>query len=148
MAKVSLRKFTENDRKAFFEMSVDFYSCGAAHEPIPEENRIKFWEEALSGEFTNAYIIEYEGETAGYALVAYYLSQEYGGKVAFFDELYIKPEYRGRGIAKEVFAFVESSGAVACRLEVEPTNTRAIKLYKSMGYEVFGYIQMSKKIRG
>ena len=147
MADVILRKLNEADRESFFEMSRDFYSCGAAHAPIPEENRINFWKEALTGEFINGYIIECGGITAGYALVAYYASQEYGGKIALFDELYIKPEMRGQGIGKKVFEFVESSGAVACRLEVESTNLRALKLYRELGYKEFGYIQMSKKLK-
>lgn len=144
---VSLRKMTESDRENFFEMSRDFYVCGAAHAPIPEENRINFWEEVLSGEFISGYIIECDNEVAGYALIAYYASQEFGGKTAFFDELYIKPTMRGRGIGKKVFKFVEKSGAVACRLEVEKTNVRALKLYRELGYEEFDYIQMSKKFR-
>lgn len=147
MADVNLRKLTEADRESFFEMSRDFYSCGAAHAPIPEENRINFWKEALAGELVNGYVIEYKGETASYALVAYYCSQEYGGKVAFFDELYIKPDMRGHGIGKKVFEFVENSGAVACRLEVERTNARALKLYSALGYKEFDYLQMSKKLK-
>lgn len=146
MSDVSLRKISATDKEAFFEMSRDFYACGAAHAPIPDEYRISFWEEVLSGKLINGYIIECDGETAGYALIAYYASQEYGGKMALFDELYIKPDFRGHGIGKKVFGFVEKSGAVACRLEVERTNTRALKLYKTLGYEEFDYIQMSKKL--
>lgn len=147
MANAVLRKLTEADRESFFEMSRDFYSCGAAHAPISEENRINFFKEALAGEFINGYIIEHNGKTAGYALIAYYSSQEYGGKIALFDELYIKPCFRGQGIGKKVFEFVENSGVVACRLEVERTNLRALKLYKALGYKEFDYIQMSKKLK-
>ncbi len=144
---VTLRKIKADDREEFFTMSRDFYICGAAHAPIPEENRLNFWNEVLSGEFINGYIIECDDEVVGYALIAYYASQEFGGKTAFFDELYIKPAMRRRGIGKKIFEFVEKSGAVACRLEVEKTNTRALKLYRALGYEEFDYIQMSKKFR-
>ncbi len=58
MANAVLRKLTEDDRESFFEMSRDFYSCGAAHTPISKEYRINFFKEALSGEFINGYIIE------------------------------------------------------------------------------------------
>ncbi len=147
MPDINIRKITEADKEIFFEMSRDFYSCGAAHAPISEEYRINFWREAISGKFIDGYIIECDGAAAGYALVAYYASQEYGGKIALFDELYIKPDFRGHGIGKKVFEFVESSGAVACRLEVERSNERALKLYRALGYETFDYIQMSKKLR-
>jgi ribosomal protein S18 acetylase RimI-like enzyme len=42
---------------------------------------------------------------------------------------------------------VEAGDVVACRLEAEPKNERAIKLYKSIGYKEFDYVQMSKKIK-
>ena len=144
---VNFRKMTECDRDAYFEMSRDFYVCGAAHEPISEESRRSFWKEILSGKLISGYIIEYGSDTAGYALVAYYASQEYGGKIALFDELYISPQYRGLGIGKKAFEFVEAGDVVACRLEAEPKNERAIKLYKSIGYKEFDYVQMSKKIK-
>ena len=98
---VTLRKIKADDREEFFAMSRDFYVCGAAHATIPEENRLNFWNEVLSGEFINGYIIECDDEVAGYALIAYYASQEFGGKTAFFDELYIKPAMRRRGIGKK-----------------------------------------------
>lgn len=147
MASVTLRKMTAEDKDLFFEMSREFYSCGAAHAPIPEENRINFWNEVLSGGPVDAFIIEYGNSVAGYALVAYYASQEYGGKIALFDELFIKPDLRGLGIGKQVFELVESSGAVAVRLEVERSNLRVMKLYRELGYEEFDYIQMSKKLK-
>lgn len=147
MASVTLRKMTAEDKDTFFEMSREFYSCGAAHAPIPEEYRTSFWNEVVSGGPVNAYIIVCDGEVAGYALVAYYASQEYGGKIALFDELFIKPALRGLGIGKKVFELVESSGAVAVRLEVEKGNLRAMKLYHELGYEEFDYIQMSKKLK-
>ena len=34
---VTLRKIKADDREEFFAMSRDFYVCGAAHAPIPEE---------------------------------------------------------------------------------------------------------------
>lgn len=146
MADVTFKKITEKDKNAFFEMSRDFYACGAAHEPIPDGYRDSFFKEVLAGKYIDGYIINCDGKTAGYALVAYYASQEYGGKIALFDELYIKPGFRGHGIGKKAFEFVEAGGVVAVRLEVEPTNTGAIKLYRALGYKEFGYMQMSKKI--
>lgn len=147
MCKTGLRKIRESDKQNFFEMSRDFYAYGAAHAPIPDKNRENFWRDALEGKLINAYIVEHDGATAGYALVAYYSSQEFGGKTALLDELYIKPDLRGQGIAKKVFALIEADGAVKCRLEVEPDNKRAIRLYESLGYETFDYLQMYKKLK-
>ena len=61
------------------------------------------------------------------------------------DELFVLPKFRGRGIAKEFFKFSEGlSGYAALRLEAEPDNERAIKLYKSLGFKPLPYLQMIK----
>lgn len=138
-----IRKMTEADRERYFEMSRDFYACGAALKAISEERRRSFWSEIAEGKLVQGYIFEQDGETAGYALAFCYASQELGGRVAFIDELYVRPEFRGRGIAREFFAFIEE-GAVACRLEVESGNKRAAELYSSIGYKFGAYRQMIK----
>ena len=65
-------------------------------------------------------------------------SQEAGGKVVWLEELYIRPEYRCHGLGKEFFRYVDEKIAPEVkrlRLEIEPENLRAKKLYLSLGYE-------------
>lgn len=143
-----IRTMTCADRDEYFEMSRAFYDSGAAHRPIEEKKRESFWEEILLGELVKGYLLEYDGETAGYALAFYYASQEFGGRTLFLDEIFIKEKFRGRGLAKRFFAFFEKNeDPVACRLEVERSNVRAVGLYRSLGYETLDYMQMIKKIR-
>ena len=51
----------------------------------------------------------------------------------------VKPEFRRKGIAKELISRMESwakaRGAIAMMLEVDVTNDSAISLYKNIGYE-------------
>ncbi len=51
----------------------------------------------------------------------------------------VAPEYRRKGIAKELISRMESwakaRGAIAMMLEVDVTNSDAIALYTSLGYE-------------
>lgn len=51
----------------------------------------------------------------------------------------VAPEYRRKGIAKELISRMESwakaRGAIAMMLEVDVTNSDAIALYASLGYE-------------
>ena len=61
-----------------------------------------------------------------------------------------REEYRSRGLGMEFFSFIEekNSGKIArLRLEVEEENTRAISLYKRLGYEVLDYKQMVKELK-
>ena len=51
----------------------------------------------------------------------------------------VAPEFRRKGIAKELIARLESwakaRGAIAMMLEVDVSNIEAIKLYQNLGYE-------------
>jgi GNAT superfamily N-acetyltransferase len=73
----------------------------------------------------------------GYALLVSYWSNEWGGIVLLLDELFVDKEFRGRGIAKSFFKYLEHErpfGAVVVALEVSSHNTRARALYESMGF--------------
>jgi len=78
-------------------------------------------------------VIEAEGQAAGYIVVAFGYSFEFGGRIAVIDEFYITPEFRyqgiGRFILESVIDELASKGIHAVRLEVEETNQAALKLY-------------------
>lgn len=142
-----IRKMTESDRAQYFEMSKSFYSSGAAHYKIEDEKRNKFWKYIIEDVFVNGYILECENKVAGYALTVNYCSQEFGGKVLWIDELFVKPEFRGRNLATEFLEYAKSlDGNVLLRLEAEKNNQKAIALYKRLGFEELDYLQLIKKI--
>ena len=73
----------------------------------------------------------------GYAILIPYWSNEFGGRLIMVDELFVLPAHRGQGIAKQFFAHLKSTrpmNAVGLALEATPTNTRAQKLYQSLGF--------------
>lgn len=84
----------------------------------------------------------------GYAILIPYWSNEFGGNLLFVDELFVKPEFRNRGIARKFFDFLRTQrpfDAVVCALEVSPNNSRARKLYKSLGFEPRKYTMMTRR---
>ncbi len=98
-----------------------------------------------SDTYARAYILEYENQPVGYALLARSFSQEANGPVIWIEELYIKPPYRGYGLGREFFNFLRNGGAgqyERLRLEVAPDNQRAISLYNEMGFKSLSYQQM------
>ena len=140
-----IRPINEKDKLQYFEMSRMFYASGAALRQIDDEKRVKFWAEILKNNAVNGYILEYGNSVAGYALTVSYPSQEFGGEVLWIDELFVKPEYRGKKLGGEFLDFAANSAKkVLLRLEVEQDNQRAIALYKAKGFEVLPYIQMIK----
>lgn len=84
----------------------------------------------------------------GYAVLISYWSNEYGGDVLHIDELYVKPDYRGRGIATRFIKQILGSkhGAVAFQLEVTPTNTRAENYYRKLGFRKSKNLHLIRKI--
>jgi ribosomal protein S18 acetylase RimI-like enzyme len=77
-----------------------------------------------------------ERATRGYALLVPYWSNEYGGMILYIDELFVVPESRNRGIARNFFDFLGRTrpfDAVAIALEVSPANIRAQRFYEAIG---------------
>lgn len=143
-----IRKINENDRESFICMSEMMYSSSAVSHSIPHSYHIRTFDELMKSDtYAQAYIFEYNGKTAGYALLAKTFSREAGGMVIWIEEIYIKEEFRGKGLGSEFFAYLEenkSDNVARLRLEVEPDNDGAIALYKRMGYEPLEYSQMIK----
>jgi GNAT superfamily N-acetyltransferase len=82
-------------------------------------------------------IAEYCGAPAGFALFFHNFSTFLGKPGIFLEDLYIKPEFRGKGIGREVLAFLARLTVERCcgRLEwaVLSWNARAISFYKRLG---------------
>jgi len=84
----------------------------------------------------------------GYAILIPYWSNEYGGNILHIDELYVKPQHRGRGIATRFIKQTMRSKhrIVALQLEVTPTNTRAKNYYHKLGFGKSKNIHLIRKI--
>ncbi len=140
------RPIERRDREDYAEMVRAFYATDAVIEPIPLSYIERTFDELMRSDvYAQAFMLEYDGKTAGYALLAKTFSQEAGGMVVWVEELYIKEDCRGNGIGsrflKELVAALPDD-VRRVRLEVERENERAVKLYESLGFEFFEYDQM------
>lgn len=79
-----------------------------------------------------------DGEIAGYFLLGFCFSLEFGGRFGLLDELFVLPAHRGGGLAKRALAEVEAlcraEGLDALRLEVNDDNAHARGIYERAGY--------------
>lgn len=141
-----IRKIEAQDKDFFLTMTKAFYESDAVCYRIPESYRIDTFEELMrSDTYAQGFIFEEEGKPVGYALCAKTWSMEAGGIVLWIDELMILPEYRNRGLTTEFFSYIqETVPAARYRLETEPENEDAVRLYKRMGYEFCPYVQWMK----
>lgn len=95
--------------------------------------------------YLEGYVFENGEEIQGYAMIAKSFSTEFGKPCIWIEDLYVKDAYRGHGIGSRFLRFIESKypGAVL-RLEVEAENERALRVYKSCGFDELPYMEMKK----
>jgi GNAT superfamily N-acetyltransferase len=85
-----------------------------------------------------ALIAEWRGQPAGYALYFDYYST-WRGPGFYLEDLFVRPNFRGRGIGTALLARVaaaaESEKRVFLKWEVLNWNQPAIEMYKALGAE-------------
>ncbi len=144
-----IREITKADRNTYLLFAQSFYSLGAVAHPIPRSHLVATFDHLMESDtYAKAYMIEYAGKAAGYALTAKTFSQEAGGYVVWIEELFISPTYRGKGLATEFLTFVKQNiepTVARVRLEVTEHNQNAIRLYQKFGFEFLPYQQMIKE---
>lgn len=142
-----IRRMEKGDRQAYLVMADAFYSTDAVLKKIPRESIETTFEGIVSGTpFAECFmLLAPGGETAGYALLSHSFSQEAGGRVVWVEELYVRPAFRGRGLAREFFRYLKKNyggKAKRFRLDVDADNKKAIGLYRELGFEPLPYKQM------
>jgi diamine N-acetyltransferase len=89
--------------------------------------------------FGGVWLIQHQTEAIGYVVLTIGYSLEFHGRDAFIDELYIRANYRGQGIGTQALEYMQevcrSLGIKALHLEVDRVNTKAQKLYHSLGFK-------------
>jgi len=105
----------------------------------------------LHNENLGFFLLARAGEQSiGVADVAFTWTLEHGGKSAWLDELYVAPEYRGKGIGaallRAALETAQRSGCAAVDLEVDEAHARAENLYKREGFEPLHRTRWVKKI--
>jgi ribosomal protein S18 acetylase RimI-like enzyme len=84
-------------------------------------------------------LFEQAGVLAGYMVVGFGFSLEFGGVDAIFDELYVRPDLRGSGIGtaalRHGIAVCREAGIQAIHLEADHFNERAHEFYRRAGFK-------------
>lgn len=84
------------------------------------------------------WLIELNGQSIGYVLLAFGFSLAFAGRDGFLDELFIDPRHRGNGygtwVLREVLNEAKSLELHAVHLEVSRDNPGARVLYEREGF--------------
>ena len=142
----TIRMMKREDKPAVIDMMRVFYASPAVLSNGSEEIFENNVENCVNDSpYLEGYVIEGSNGIQGYAMVAKSFSTEFGKECIWIEDLYLKDEYRGKGIGSMFFEFItrKYDGCVF-RLEVEEENERAIKTYKKCGFDVLPYMEMKK----
>lgn len=87
-----------------------------------------------------------EGDTVlGYSMAAKSYSTEFGKNCIWLEDIYLKPEHRGKGVGSAFLAFMRQKYPDALlRLEVEEENAGAVRLYRENGFDFLPYLEMKR----
>ena len=97
------------------------------------------------------WLIRMDDVLVGYAVITFWFSLEFHGRSAFLDELYIREEFRRKGIGSRVIdslcKYCRENGIHTLRLEVEKKNTAAIEVYRRNGFQLHDRFIMTKRLQ-
>ena len=113
----------ERDPKAAVATEQDFLRDGFGHDP-------KF----------KVVFAEWDGKPAGFALFFYNYSTWQGRPGLYLEDLFVRPEFRGKGIGKALLLHLAKiaveNNCGRYQWQVLDWNTPAIEFYKSLGAEM------------
>lgn len=133
---ISIKPIQESD----FEELVTLFLEFATFEKLPEKMINSVEKMNDEKEYFHGFIArDKNGDIAGYVtyFFAYYT---WVGKSLYMDDLYVREEYRGKGIGSmlvnEIIAYAKRNNCNRLRWQVSAWNQPAIKFYKSLGAEI------------
>ena len=128
-------------------------SEGSAPDPessISEEDSVQLSQaEADKASDTNSKESEkHTKKLLGYAMIAHSFSTEYGKRCIWIEDLYLKEEARGLGLASAFLEYIRKEYPDALhRLESEHDNEHAMEVYKHKGFTELPYVEMIRETK-
>ena len=137
-AKVTFRTFGPEDHSDIEEMIQGLYTDDPSTEGMSVEKiRRTLSELTRYPEKGTIILFDVDHAIAGYSILVHFWSNEYGGTIEVIDELYIRPEWRGKGLASAFLKHLTETtddSVKGLALEVTPRNDRARALYTRHGF--------------
>ena len=134
----SVRAATYADIEVLLDLMAEFHE-ESGYRLNRELSRQAFGELMEHPEFGQVWLVEHGNQVAGYIVLAVCFSMEYGRRVAFVDDLFVRPKFRRLGLGKSameaLMAECRNRGVSAVLVEVGRSNEPARKLYASFGFQ-------------
>jgi len=132
-----MRKASPHDVQRLVELMAEFYAEGAF--PLNRQRATEGFAALLSDErLGHVWLIQADSGDVGHVVVTLCFSMEYGGPIAFVDDLYVQPAFRRSGLATaalaEVRDFCAKRGVRAIFVETGRDNGPAQAVYRRAGF--------------
>ena len=132
-----LRKASPADVRRLVALMSAFYAEGGY--PLNQRRAAEGFTALLADErLGQVWFIQADAQDVGHVVVTLCFSMEYGGLVAFVDDLFVKPAFRRAGLGAaaltELRAFCAKRGVRALFVETGQENVAAQALYRRVGF--------------
>ena len=132
-----MRKATPEDAGKLVELMAEFYAEAAY--PLNRRRAAEAFMALLSDDrLGHIWLIQADEQVAGHVVVTLGFSMEYGGAIAFLDDLFVRAPFRRAGLGaaalKEVREFCLKTGIRALHVETGRDNAAAQALYRRAGF--------------
>ena len=133
----------EKDRDSVLEMMKTFYNSPALFTNGSEDIFKANFENSVNGNpYLESYVISDGGSIIGYAILVKSFSTEFGKECIWFEDLYLKEEYRNKRIISEfLYVIKKKYPDKLLRIEVEKNNAHAVHVYKKAGFKELPYAE-------
>ncbi len=139
-----IRKILREDFNAVLGMMRRFYNSPALITNGSEKIYAANVENCLSGSaYIEGFVFLDAEKIIGYGMLAKSYSTEFGGECIWIEDIFIEPEYRGRGLGTKFLRYVkEFYPDKILRLEAEHENSKALAVYKNLGFKELPYLEL------
>lgn len=108
---MTIRKLTAADEPIFYEMCEEFFHSSAVCHPIPMAHHIATFQELLQADtYLFGYLMEVDGEPAGFAILNQMMQQEAGGIIIWVECLYVREAFRSQESADNFCSLLQRNG--------------------------------------
>lgn len=108
---ITYRQFKTSDKKAVVELIKSLYREDPEGKLIFDEKINRTFNELTKHPDNGTImIIEADSKIIGYSILINFWSNEHGGNILDIDELYIKSNYRGKGIGSKFIQYLIVNG--------------------------------------
>ena len=132
-----VRKASRNDIERLVALMAEFYAEGGY--PLNHRRAAEALAEFVKDDrLGQVWLIQAGSQVVGHVVVTLCFSMEYGGLIAFVDDLFVQQGFRRAGLGTaalaEVRAFCAERGVRALFVETGPDNVAAQAVYRRAGF--------------